>query len=1023
MKKSFIIGLFLLLTANMAFAGWVTTIKATGENIQDAVFESDCIIGVDAQEEKMDAVIFDPPKYTVSLKMYDSNWNDPYYKYVQVQGSDEYLWYLILDPKGNVVPPIARTAVLSWDKTTLDPNGTYQLQDLSGNVLVEDMINIPEYSVTSANTQTFAIIYKPGGFQPNQPPEIAPVEDIEVNEEAASMTVNINVSDPDGDSVEITVKQNSNETLLTVTQPTQGKLNLNFLKDQSGIANIIIKASDGKAETSTGFTVTVNPVDDPPYVKNTIDDVSAVKSDGYTTITLTNVFSDIDNDDTQIVKTAVSKNSALVQASVSGDILRLDFQGEQTGITTIDVTGTSNGKTFQTSFSVNVTSGESIKIELPDIRGISGASVSVPITLTNPDSDNINSADLTIKADPNVITYVGATLAGGILAGNYSLKDNVVSDEIILSIRFDDNAVIKSSGPIVSLEFQLIGDPCDTTDLIFTEAVFNEEGVNAINAAVKIICGVSCRDGSLSTDEDQAISGDLSELITNPDNLDLSFSFEMPENGYLGFSSDSSVFLYTPHTGFNGSDSFVYTISDGSYEDVTGTVFLTVRSVIDAQINLTDGHCASGYPGNFLRIPVHIVADESVSECRFSVDFNPEYFSASDIQISNAYNFTASMEKHNDHVDVTLNAESPAVLTQTIAELIFAIASDTPAGLTGTMIVSENPTVNGVTAQGNNGCFEIFGEILTGRVAYYKDDKPVPDVVISAVSGSRTYTTLSFENGTYTMYGLQPGTYTISASKQDNSDNGISPMDASIICQYRLKIQPLNCFEMVAADTSQNGRVYSMDASQIIFYLLSMKSSLDGNHWTFLDPNTSIEGCDGDSKIAYTSTQQVNIVANHPNTPVNFTAIRLGDVTGNYDAAPVMKRKRKSVRPSHIPVTEGETLSIPIQMNDWISLSGLNLTISYDPSMLEPKKADFGDGELKHHHDYSIFTNTRTPGKLQVIAFARSNLATVSGNVLDLNFKVITSGRAYISIVDFSCNESECNGGFNLNDMNTFLIK
>jgi hypothetical protein len=1024
MKKSFIIGLFLLLTANMAFAGWVVTIKVTGENIQDAVFESDFIIGVDAVEKRMDAVIFDPPKFTVSLKMYDKDWNGPYYKFIQVQGSDKFIWYFTLDPKGNVVPPIARTAVISWDSTALDQDGSYQLQDLSGNVLVEDMTKDSEYSITDANTQNLAIIYQPGGSPPNQPPVIEPISDIEVNEDAASMTVSINVSDPEGDDIVVSLDNNSNETLLTVTQPTQASLNIDFLKDQNGIANITVKASDGKAATSKMFTVTVNPVDDPPFVINTIDDVSAVKDADNITRSLTNVFSDIDNDDTQITKTAVSRNPALVHASVQGNILTLDFQPGQTGITTIDVTGTSNGKSCQTAFSVNVISGESVSFEMPDIRGISGASVSVPITLINPDSDDINSIDLTIKSDPKVITYVGATLAGGILVDNYSLVDSAFSDEIRLSIRFDDNQVVTSSGQIVVVEFKLIGNPCDTSALKFSEAVFNEDGGNLRNGSVKIICGVSSRDGSLSTNEDQAISGDLSELITNEDNLELSFSFEMPEHGDLGFSSDSSVFYYTPHTGFNGSDRFVYTVSDGHYEAVTGTVFMTVKSVVDALINLADDHCASGYPGNFLRIPVNIVADEAVSECRFTVGFNAAYFSASGIQVINAYNFTASMEKYDDHVDITLNAESPTDLTQTVAELIFTIASETPAGLTGTLTISENPTVNGVIAKSNNGCFEILGEILTGRVAYYKDDKSVPGVVISAVSGSRSYTTLSLENGTYTLYGLQPGTYTISASKQDDLDKGVSPMDAAYICQYKVKIRPFDCFEMVAADTSQNGKVYSMDASEIVFYLLSMKSCMNGNcnHWTFLDPDTSIEGCDGDSKIAYTSTQQVNIAENQPGTPVNFTAIRLGDVTGNFEASPVTKRKRKSSRPYRIPVTEGESVSIPIQLNDWITLSGLNLTIAYDSSMLEAQKADFGNGELKHH-DYSIFTNTRTAGKLQVIAFGRSNLATISGNVLNLNFKAIASGRANISIVDFSCNESECNGGFNLNDVNTFLIK
>ena len=48
-------------------------------------------------------------------------------------------------------------------------------------------------------------------------------------------------------------------------------------------------------------------------------------------------------------------NPALVNAVIGGDVLTLDFQPNQSGVATITVRATSNGKTVDDSFTVTVT--------------------------------------------------------------------------------------------------------------------------------------------------------------------------------------------------------------------------------------------------------------------------------------------------------------------------------------------------------------------------------------------------------------------------------------------------------------------------------------------------------------------------------------------------------------------------------------------------------------------------------------------------------------------------------------------
>jgi hypothetical protein len=61
-----------------------------------------------------------------------------------------------------------------------------------------------------------------------------------------------------------------------------------------------------------------------------------------------------------------------------------------------------------------------------------------------------------------------------------------------------------------------------------------------------------------------------------------------PANGMLTLNPDGS-FTYAPGANFNGTDSFVYRVSDGSLQSAPTTVTLTVTPVNDAPINVVPG--------------------------------------------------------------------------------------------------------------------------------------------------------------------------------------------------------------------------------------------------------------------------------------------------------------------------------------------------------------------------------------------------------------------------------------------------
>ncbi|MAR13286.1 MAG: hypothetical protein CL681_25370, partial [Blastopirellula sp.] len=105
--------------------------------------------------------------------------------------------------------------------------------------------------------------------------------------------------------------------------------------------------------------------------------------------------------------------------------------------------------------------------------------------------------------------------------------------------------------------------------------------VNAVNDAP------TANNTTLTTDEDVNITnGDLAALTNDVDADTLTYAIvTQPINGTItNFDPATGAFHYEPDAEYNGSDSFVYSVSDGVAAPVQGTVNITVDAVDDAPI-------------------------------------------------------------------------------------------------------------------------------------------------------------------------------------------------------------------------------------------------------------------------------------------------------------------------------------------------------------------------------------------------------------------------------------------------------
>ncbi|MFC1547207.1 Ig-like domain-containing protein [Candidatus Neomarinimicrobiota bacterium] len=240
-------------------------------------------------------------------------------------------------------------------------------------------------------------------------------------------------------------------------------------------------------------------------------------------------------------------------------------------------------------------------------QGTSGA------TAINPDST------LTYTPDPDFngsdsFTYTISDGEGGSASATVTVTVNPVNDAPIadnqsVSSSEDENLAITLTGSDVDgdpLNYSVIIGPANgqltgtAPDLVYApNANFNgqdsftfqvsDSDLNSEPATVTISVGafndppVAVAD-NVVTDEDSPVTINVLANDSDPEGDALSVeNITQGSSGVVAINPDGSV-TYTPAPDFNGSDSFTYTISDGSGGSASANVSVTINAVNDAPV-------------------------------------------------------------------------------------------------------------------------------------------------------------------------------------------------------------------------------------------------------------------------------------------------------------------------------------------------------------------------------------------------------------------------------------------------------
>lgn len=225
---------------------------------------------------------------------------------------------------------------------------------------------------------------------------------------------------------------------------------------------------------------------------------------------------------------------------------------------------------------------------------------------------NVNAAIANIvNAAPSLLPDVAAATEGGsIVAGSVATNDRDINNTATEIRDVQTYAPAAGQGAVPGLTFNSNGsysfDPTvaaynslragATQTITFNYQV--TDGKGGLSTSTLTITVTGTNDAPVATalsqsgNEDNAITGNLSTLVTDVDTAGTGGTPETATfaivtgvaNGTLVLNPATGAYTYTPNANFNGADSFTYRVTDAAGATATATVSLSVNSVNDAPV-------------------------------------------------------------------------------------------------------------------------------------------------------------------------------------------------------------------------------------------------------------------------------------------------------------------------------------------------------------------------------------------------------------------------------------------------------
>lgn len=365
----------------------------------------------------------------------------------------------------------------------------------------------------------------------NDAPSITATNVVSTNEDT-ELTLSVDmltISDVDNTTSDMT---------LIATDGDNYSLNNNVLtpnQDFNGSLTVMVRVNDGQADSNqVALSVTVNPVNDAPVLTGHSD--ISMDEDGTLTITTSMLqISDVDNSSADMSVIVASGDNYTVNGS------SITPTAEFNGTLNVPVRvndGSADSNTLTLTVTVNEVNDAPVIASAGDVS----TNEDTPFTLS---LDNVTVTDVDSSLDAMTLTVMSGD--------NYSVMNNTVTPaqdfngSLTVMVKVNDGS-------------------SDSNELGLTVMV------NAIN------------DNPVAVDDSYTVGQDSSgnglDLLSNDTDVDgdtLEVTSATTSNGGTTTITSGGV-SYTPASGFNGTETIAYTISDGHGGTAEATATITVTS-------------------------------------------------------------------------------------------------------------------------------------------------------------------------------------------------------------------------------------------------------------------------------------------------------------------------------------------------------------------------------------------------------------------------------------------------------------
>jgi hypothetical protein len=279
-----------------------------------------------------------------------------------------------------------------------------------------------------------------------------------------------------------------------------------------------------------------------------------------------------------------------------------------------------------------------------------------------------------------------------------------------------------------------------------------------------------------------------------------------------------------------------------------------------------------------------------------------------------------------------------------------AAGSSTPVVVTNTPTPLEVTDADGtvLTAALSAGQIQILGSLnLSGNIAYYRSNAPVPGVTLQLGGGSIS-STLSAADGSFSL--PVPSCADVTLTPELTTDTpltkGVTMLDVQAVrAHIQGQTKLTSPFALLAADVNGSHTITAADIRQMRLFILHLRDSFPtagGSLWRFVPSDYVFP--DPLSPWAAPGVRSIpGLQADLGGQ--NYRAVKLGDVDGSWDPAPqgpnhsvtLLQAMVGTVRLSateHL-VDAGETVRVEVTASNVDRLTTAQFTLEWDPAVLK----------------------------------------------------------------------------------------